>query len=106
MSRLFLLSSVALVAASALTGCARARIDPQFSPEPRLEATIQALGAKLEALRVARDSVGAQNDSLRVSASLLEADLRDREEQMRALRLELQRLKEIDLKPRPRRSPP
>jgi len=103
MNRIFLFTSVALVAASVLSGCARGHVDPQFSPEPRLEATIEALGAELEALRAARDSVGAQNDSLRVSASRLEADLRDREEQMRALRLELQRLKEIDLKPRPRR---
>jgi hypothetical protein len=37
---------------------------------------------------------------MRKNTTRLESDLREREDQLRALRLELQRLKEIDLKPR------
>ena len=46
----------------------------------------------------------AMTDSLRRNAVLLEAGLRDRDDQLRAAREELQKLKEIDLKGR--RKPP
>jgi hypothetical protein len=46
------------------------------------------------------DSMVVQNDSVRAVITRLESDRRDRDEQLRVLRLELQRLKEIDLKPR------
>jgi chromosome segregation ATPase len=89
------------------TGCASARIDRLAAQQRQLEAKIDTAGATAAAaaaaatqLRVALDSLHAQNDSLRRSAKRLEADLLDREEKLRALQLELQRLKEIDLRPR------
>jgi hypothetical protein len=57
-------------------------------------------------LRVSLDSVLARNDSLQRGVSRLEMDLRDREDQLRALRNELARLKQIDLNPRPGSRPP
>ncbi|MEP6618793.1 MAG: hypothetical protein ABJE47_05745 [bacterium] len=70
-----------------------------------LEARIAELTAQQQRVRAERDSVVAQSDVLRRGAGRLEADLRDRDEQLRVLRLELRQLKEIDLKPRqpPRR---
>ncbi|MEP6729625.1 MAG: hypothetical protein ABJE10_03250 [bacterium] len=65
-----------------------------------LEARIAELTAQQQRARVELDSVLAANDGLRRSAARLDADLRDRDEQLRALRLELRQLKEIDLKPR------
>ena len=65
-----------------------------------LESRIAALTAESHALSVRLDSAAAQRDSLRGAVAKLEADRRDRDDQIRALRLELQRLKEIDLKPR------
>lgn len=91
-----------------LEGCLSARRDErvaaqqQIEAQRRLEARIEALVVETARLRAALDTVSAQNDSLLKSTARLEADVREREEQMRAIRLELQRLKEIDLKPRPR----
>jgi hypothetical protein len=72
--------------ATTIGACAGARVDPQFSAEPRLEATIEALGEQVARLRVERDSLAASTDSLCV--------------ELARLRLELQRLKDIDLKRR------
>ncbi|MEO8337434.1 MAG: hypothetical protein ABI664_20825 [bacterium] len=65
-----------------------------------LEARIAELTAQQVRLRAALDSAQAQSDASRRSTARLEADVRDRDEQLRALRLELRQLKEIDLKPR------
>jgi hypothetical protein len=62
-----------------------------------LEARIAELTSQQVRLRAERDSVVALSDASRRSASRLEADVRDRDEQLRALRLELKQLKEIDL---------
>lgn len=90
------ISLVAVVAG----GCARARVDPGFSAEPRLEATVDALGAEVMKLRIEIASLEAVSDSLRRGAERLDAGLQARDALILALRLELQRLKEIDLKPR------
>ena len=65
-----------------------------------LEARIAELTAQQARLRAALDSAQAQTEASRRSAARLEAEGRDRDEQLRALRLELRQLKEIDLKPR------
>ena len=65
-----------------------------------------ALDAESKRLIASLDSSRSDNDSLRHAASRVETDLRDREELVRALGLELDRLKEIDLRPRPRRPVP
>jgi hypothetical protein len=65
-----------------------------------LEARIDVATAETRVLREKLDSASQQGDQMRRNTSRLETDLREREEQLRALRLELQRLKEIDLKPR------
>lgn len=78
-------------AVRARTGTARVR---------ELEARIAALTAQQVRLRAELDSVQAQSDAVKRSTARLDADVRDREEQLRALRLELRQLKEIDLKPR------
>jgi hypothetical protein len=65
-----------------------------------LEARIDVVTAETRVFRERLDSASQVNDQLRRNTSRLETDLREREEQLRALRLELQRLKEIDLKPR------
>jgi hypothetical protein len=65
-----------------------------------VEARIAALIADTLRLRAQRDSAGAGRATSERNAARLEADLRDRDEQLRQLRLELARLKEIDLKPR------
>ena len=65
-----------------------------------LEARIDVATAETRVLRERLDSASAQSDQMRRTTSKLESDLREREEALRALRLELQRLKEIDLKPR------
>ena len=65
-----------------------------------LEARIAELTAQQLRLRAGLDSAQAQGDASRRSASRLETDVRERDEQLRALRLELKQLKEIDLKPR------
>ena len=72
-----------------------------------LEARIAELTAQQVRLRAELDSTQAQSVASRRSAARLEADVRDRDEQLQALRLELKQLKEIDLKPRPAgRRPP
>lgn len=65
-----------------------------------VETRIAALVRETRDLRARVDSMVVQNDSVRAVVVRLDADRRDREEQLRLLRLELQRLKEIDLKPR------
>jgi predicted RNase H-like nuclease (RuvC/YqgF family) len=75
----------------ARTGTARVR---------ELEARIADLTAQQVRLRAELDSAQSQSDASKRSAARLEADVRDRDEQLRALRLELKQLKEIDLKPR------
>jgi hypothetical protein len=69
-----------------------------------LERRSAELDSTVRVLRQRLDALGSQSDSLRRSSARLELDLRDRDEQLRSLRLELQRLKEIDLKP-PRKPP-
>lgn len=71
-----------------------------------LEQRVATLTSSVSALRQQLDSIGPQADSLRRNLARLEAELRDRDEQLRAARLELQRLKEIDLKTRPPTKPP
>jgi hypothetical protein len=66
-----------------------------------LMAQIDALTLETRQLRARLDSLSGQTDQLRRSAARAESELRERDEQLRALRNELQRLKEIDLKPRP-----
>lgn len=75
------------------------------SRQQALEAQIAQLTARTRQLRAALDSANALADSTRHAAAKLEADLRERDDQLRALRLELQQLKAIDLKPRPGRPP-
>lgn len=65
-----------------------------------VEVRIAALVRETRELRARVDSMVVQNDSVRAVITKLEADRRDRDEQLRVLRLELQRLKEADLKPR------
>jgi len=72
-----------------------------------LEARIAELTAQQVRLRAGLDSAQTQTDAARRSTARLEADVRERDEQLRTLRLELKQLKEIDLKPRPAgRRPP
>ena len=89
-----------ITSALVLTGCATGRHDPHLAEQRRLETSVASLGAETARLRAELDSLVAQNDSLRRGTSRLEADVLERDEQIRAIRLELQRLKEIDLKPR------
>jgi hypothetical protein len=85
-------------AVNARSGVARVR---------ELEARIAELTAQQGRLRAQLDSAQAQSEASKRSAARLEADVRERDEQLRALRLELKQLKEIDLKPRPAgRRPP
>ena len=72
--------------------------------EHELSVRIAQLELETRGLRARADSMAVQGDSLRAVIGRLEAERRDREDQLRALRLELQQLKEIDLKPR--RRPP
>lgn len=66
-----------------------------------LEGRIAELTRQTQELRARADSALSQSDSLRGVVAKLETERKDREEQLRALRLELQQLKEIDLKSRP-----
>ena len=70
-----------------------------------LDKRIADLTRDLQTLRLRIDSSAAQNDSLRAVIARIETLRKDRETELAALRLELQRLKEIDLKPRPTRPP-
>ena len=87
-----------------LNGCATSRLDRHIVAQQRLETAIDTLAAEARQLRAVRDSLSIENDSLRQNAVRLQADILEREDQIRVLRLELERLKEIDLK-RPRRVP-
>jgi hypothetical protein len=71
-----------------------------------LDDRIVQLTSDTRRLRASLDSVSARSDTLQRNVSRIELDLRDREDQLRALRLELSRLKEIDLNPRPAPKPP
>lgn len=71
-----------------------------------LDGRIAQLTNDTRRLRASLDSASARSDTLQRAVTRVEADLRDREEQLRALRLELARLKEIDLNPRPAARPP
>jgi hypothetical protein len=69
--------------------------------EHDLEGQIAALTKQTRDLRARSDSIAASSDSLRSAIVRLDADRRDKEAQLQSLRRELQRLKEIDLRPRP-----
>jgi hypothetical protein len=73
--------------------------------ERELEDRIAALTRESQTLRVRIDSSAAQSDSLRAAITRLDTVRKDRETELAALRVELQKLKEIDLKPRPTRPP-
>ncbi len=73
--------------------------------EHELEGRIAELTRQTQELRARADSSVAQSDSLRAALTKLETERKEREEQLRALRLELQQLKEIDLKSRPPTKP-
>ena len=72
-----------------IVGCGGPRVDPQLAVEPRLEATIESLGDELLRVRLQLDSLTLSSDYLRV--------------ELGRLQLELQRLKEIDLRLKPAR---
>ena len=67
-----------------------------------LTLQIETLTNETRLLHARLDSLTGQTDQLRRSSARTEAELHDREEQLRALRNELQRLKDIDLKRPPR----
>ena len=96
----FRLSALCIGLCALCIGCASTRNGRHVMEQKRLEASIAARDTAVARLRAGLDSLVAQNDSLRRTAARLEGDVLDREEQIRAIRLELQRLKEIDLKPR------
>jgi hypothetical protein len=75
--------------------------DDAVRKQQELEGRIAELTRQTQELRARADSSVAQADSLRGLLTKLEGERRDKEEQLRALRLELQQLKEIDLKSRP-----
>lgn len=68
--------------------------------QKEIESRLETATSEARVLRERLDSASVQGEQARKAAAKLESDLKDREEQVRALRLELQRLKEIDLKPR------
>jgi hypothetical protein len=74
--------------------------------EHDLEARIAALTVDVRRLRSSLDSAVAHGDTVQRSLERMSSDLRERDEQLRALRLELTKLKAIDLKPRPPGRPP
>lgn len=67
---------------------------------------IAQLERQIHGLQAHIDSITATSDSLKNVISRAETERRDRESQLNALRLELQRLKEIDLKRPPSRIKP
>jgi two-component system sensor histidine kinase GlrK len=69
------------------------------------ETNIAALEGELNRLRARLDTTRMNLDGARRTVARLESEARDREEQLRNLRLELERLKAIDLKPRSGRPP-
>ena len=68
-----------------------------------VQSRIQALVVDSVRLHATLDSLTARNALLERNAARLEADARERDDQLRTLRVELERLKAIDLKPRPPR---
>lgn len=74
--------------------------------EKELEKQIASLTRETRDLRVRLDSALVAGDSVRATIKRIEDERRDRDEQIKALRLELQRLKEIDLRPRTPTRPP
>lgn len=66
--------------------------------QQELEDRIAELTRETRMLRARVDSMAVQGDSVRAALVRAENERRDREAQINALRLELQRLKEIDLK--------
>jgi two-component sensor histidine kinase len=89
------LSAAAVALLLAITACATTRVPQHVAERDQMVRDIAALRARLDSARV-------DNDSLRLQAARLQFDLSDRDAELRALRLELERLKAIDLKPRPR----
>jgi hypothetical protein len=82
----------------------RARRDAALH-EADLRRRIAAMSAALPPLRRRLDSLDAENRDLHQQVVRLEADVRASEAQRRSLSLELERLKAIDLKPRPAPTP-
>jgi hypothetical protein len=74
--------------------------------ERELEDRIAALTRETQTLRTRVDSSNAQSDSLRGVIARLDTQRKTGEAELAALKLELQRLKEIDLKPRGTIRPP
>jgi hypothetical protein len=100
--------AAALLVAS---GCAGRAAEPGVAPSAAIAAQLRhrdsvvlELTALVESLRIRLDTVTSRSDSLRESTLELREAIRVRDEQLRAARLELQRLKEIDLKA-PRKPP-
>jgi septal ring factor EnvC (AmiA/AmiB activator) len=102
-----LTSALVLAAALSAAACRATRPDPAPEVQPQaqvdakaLEARMIEMAARMDTLRAKLEDLQVQNDSLRRATSRMESEVRDREEQIKAIRLELQRLKEIDLKPK------
>ena len=104
--------SIAVVAAGVIvSGCAGRPASPRMAPSEAATAQVRErdsviaeLTETIAALRVRLDSLTRRSDSLRMSTLELREAIRVRDEQLGAARLELQRLKEIDLKA-PRKPP-
>jgi hypothetical protein len=88
-----------------LEGAIRER-DSLSGERRALDDRITQLTNEMRRLRGSLDSANARNDTLQRTVTRMEMDLRDRDEQLRALRVELARLKQIDLNPRPTARPP
>lgn len=73
--------------------------------EHELAGRVGTLTIETRDLKGRLDSAGVIADSLRSVIARMDAAARDRDSQLQALRRELQRLKEIDLKPRPPAKP-
>src|SRR5688572_25075959 len=104
--------SIAIASAALMvSGCAGKSAEPGIAPSApfaaemrQRDSVVAELTTLVEALRIRLESLTSQSDSLRVSSLELREGIRVRDEQLRAARLELQRLKEIDLKS-PRKPP-
>lgn len=80
--------------------------DSAAARQRALETRIADLSNDVRRLRAGLDSAQAAGDVARRNTARLESDLHDRDEQLRALRLELRQLKDVDLRPRPSTSRP
>jgi hypothetical protein len=89
-----------VAAALSLTGCIGTTRGHGVlaQPEPL------ALARERDSLWIRTLALAAESDALRANTTRLEVELQARDEQLRAVRFELQRLKEIDL--RSQRKPP